>query len=170
MRRRDILKALAAAPVGLSAKVPSASFTGSYTPDWRSLDARPTPGWYTDAKFGIFIHWGVYSVPAFAPLLFEVAPFRLSTGTPLQKAGSQIIRPEMERLRGRFTSVSMVLTSRTSSSHPDFAPSSSIRIDGRISFHDPARGMWRLRPNTTRDSRFGKAPKRIVVGEDPGTA
>src|SRR4051812_34498393 len=38
-----------------------------YTPDWPSVDSRPTPGWWTDAKFGIFIHWGVYSVPAFAP-------------------------------------------------------------------------------------------------------
>lgn len=35
-----------------------------YTPDWASLDSRPTPEWYRDAKFGVFIHWGVYSVPA----------------------------------------------------------------------------------------------------------
>jgi alpha-L-fucosidase len=27
------------------------------------LDQRPTPEWFLDAKFGIFIHWGVYSVP-----------------------------------------------------------------------------------------------------------
>jgi alpha-L-fucosidase len=40
--------------------------TGPYRPDWASLDARPIPAWYTQAKFGIFIHWGVYSVPAFA--------------------------------------------------------------------------------------------------------
>ncbi|MEO1011490.1 MAG: alpha-L-fucosidase [Bacteroidota bacterium] len=39
----------------------------SYEPDWKSLDGRPTPQWFTDAKFGIFIHWGVYSVPAWAP-------------------------------------------------------------------------------------------------------
>lgn len=31
---------------------------------WDELDARPTPTWYSDAKFGIFIHWGVFSVPA----------------------------------------------------------------------------------------------------------
>ncbi|MCC7467518.1 MAG: alpha-L-fucosidase [Saprospiraceae bacterium] len=37
----------------------------TYTPDWESLDSRPTPDWWLDAKFGIFIHWGVYSVPAF---------------------------------------------------------------------------------------------------------
>jgi alpha-L-fucosidase len=37
----------------------------NYQPDWSSLDKRPLPQWYQDAKFGIFIHWGVYSVPAF---------------------------------------------------------------------------------------------------------
>ena len=31
---------------------------------WDELDARPLPSWYSDAKFGIFIHWGVFSVPA----------------------------------------------------------------------------------------------------------
>jgi len=36
-------------------------------PNWTSLDRRPTPAWFEDAKFGIFIHWGVYSVPSFAP-------------------------------------------------------------------------------------------------------
>ncbi|MBN8851378.1 MAG: alpha-L-fucosidase [Sphingobacteriales bacterium] len=36
-----------------------------YAPNWESLDKRPVPQWYQDAKFGIFIHWGVYSVPAF---------------------------------------------------------------------------------------------------------
>lgn len=36
-----------------------------YTPDWPSLDSRPLPQWYDDAKVGIFIHFGVFSVPAF---------------------------------------------------------------------------------------------------------
>ncbi|XP_006883722.1 PREDICTED: tissue alpha-L-fucosidase [Elephantulus edwardii] len=35
-----------------------------YTPDWDSLDSRPLPAWYDEAKFGVFIHWGVFSVPA----------------------------------------------------------------------------------------------------------
>ncbi|HSU19688.1 MAG TPA: alpha-L-fucosidase [Acidobacteriaceae bacterium] len=34
--------------------------------DWNSLAAYRTPDWFRDAKFGIFLHWGVYSVPAFA--------------------------------------------------------------------------------------------------------
>ncbi|GGA55474.1 alpha-L-fucosidase [Edaphobacter acidisoli] len=36
-----------------------------YRPDWNSLAQYRTPDWFRDAKFGIFIHWGVYSVPAF---------------------------------------------------------------------------------------------------------
>lgn len=38
---------------------------GRYRPDWDSLAQYETPRWFRDAKFGIFIHWGVYSVPAF---------------------------------------------------------------------------------------------------------
>jgi len=39
-----------------------------YTDSWASLDSRPIPAWFEDAKFGIFIHWGVYSVPAWRKL------------------------------------------------------------------------------------------------------
>ena len=38
---------------------------GPFRPDWESLQKYQAPDWYKDAKFGIFIHWGVYSVPAF---------------------------------------------------------------------------------------------------------
>jgi len=40
----------------------------SYENTWESLDSRPIPTWFEDAKFGIFIHWGVYSVPAWRKL------------------------------------------------------------------------------------------------------
>ncbi|XP_076158316.1 tissue alpha-L-fucosidase-like [Alosa pseudoharengus] len=39
--------------------------TAQYTPDWKSLDSRPLPKWYDEAKVGIFVHWGVFSVPGF---------------------------------------------------------------------------------------------------------
>ena len=38
---------------------------GPYTDTWASLSGWQPPAWYQNAKFGIFIHWGVYSVPAF---------------------------------------------------------------------------------------------------------
>ena len=37
--------------------------TPKYTPDWDSLDSRPLPDWYDDAKIGIFMHFGPYAVP-----------------------------------------------------------------------------------------------------------
>jgi len=50
--------------IGFSGLVHAAELSQAYSADWESLDTRPTPGWFEDAKFGIFIHWGVYSVPA----------------------------------------------------------------------------------------------------------
>ncbi|GAA4446885.1 alpha-L-fucosidase [Nibrella saemangeumensis] len=38
-----------------------------YEPTWQSIDSRPVPKWFEDAKFGIFIHWGLFSVPAWGP-------------------------------------------------------------------------------------------------------
>jgi len=39
-----------------------------YEPTLASLGTHPVPEWWQDARFGIFIHWGPYSVPAYAPL------------------------------------------------------------------------------------------------------
>ena len=39
--------------------------TAKYTPDWKSLDSRPLPQWYDDAKVGVFLHWGVFSSPSY---------------------------------------------------------------------------------------------------------
>jgi alpha-L-fucosidase len=38
----------------------------TYKAEWASLDQRKVPGWFSNVKFGIFIHWGLYSVPAWA--------------------------------------------------------------------------------------------------------
>lgn len=36
-----------------------------YEPNWQSIDSRPLPSWYDESKIGIFIHWGVFSVPSY---------------------------------------------------------------------------------------------------------
>ena len=47
-------------------KVPAQNKNHEYQPTFESLDkANPVPEWFKDAKFGIYFHWGVYSVPAF---------------------------------------------------------------------------------------------------------
>jgi len=40
-----------------------------YEPTIESLNRHRLPEWYADAKLGIFIHWGLYSVPGWAPLV-----------------------------------------------------------------------------------------------------
>jgi alpha-L-fucosidase len=46
-------------------KVDTVDQQGPFRADWESLQKYEVPEWYKDAKFGIFIHWGAYSVPAF---------------------------------------------------------------------------------------------------------
>jgi len=69
---------------------------GPYRADWQSLQKYEVPDWCKDAKFGIFIHWGVYSVPAFGSEWYPRNMYRqgsdeynhhLSTYGPLAKFG-----------------------------------------------------------------------------------
>lgn len=48
----------------LLAKVEEIIAAGPYAPTWQSLMQSQVPGWFRQRKLGIFIHWGVYSVPA----------------------------------------------------------------------------------------------------------
>lgn len=47
------------------AKIDSVIENGKYKDTWESLSQYRVPDWYKDSKFGIFIHWGLYSVPAY---------------------------------------------------------------------------------------------------------
>jgi alpha-L-fucosidase len=62
--KRFMLFALASA---LALSAATAQTQQKYAPNWESLDTRPTPAWFSHAKFGIFIHWGVYAVPSWGP-------------------------------------------------------------------------------------------------------
>lgn len=52
---------------------------GPFRADWESLRTYEPPEWYKDAKFGIFIHWGVYSVPAFGNEWYPRNMYRLGS-------------------------------------------------------------------------------------------
>lgn len=70
--RRTLLKSTLAAAGGLAlpgmlARPALADVPGPYEPNWDSLDQHTLPQWFEDAKVGIFIHWGVFSVPAWGP-------------------------------------------------------------------------------------------------------
>ena len=60
--------ALASAMLATLAPGANAQARKHYEPTIASLNTHPIPGWYDDAKLGIFVHWGLYSVPGWAPL------------------------------------------------------------------------------------------------------
>src|SRR5881392_791615 len=72
LSRRRLLTAAAATAAATAAGLSrpgAAAATGgpqSYTAAWSSVDQHPpAPEWFQDAKFGIYYHWGAFSVPAF---------------------------------------------------------------------------------------------------------
>ena len=60
--------------------VDTAVAAGPFAAAWPSLERYEVPAWYRDGKFGIFIHWGVYSVPAFGNEWYPRNMYR--QGTP----------------------------------------------------------------------------------------
>jgi alpha-L-fucosidase len=44
----------------------------TYEPTWESVRTHPLPDWFADAKLGVFIHWGLFSVPGWAPQVDDV--------------------------------------------------------------------------------------------------
>jgi alpha-L-fucosidase len=64
MNRRAFHRILAG---GLASSTLHAVPSKRYEPTWESIRTHTVPDWFADAKLGIFIHWGLYSVPAWAP-------------------------------------------------------------------------------------------------------
>ena len=64
-------------------QVDAVDHQGPFRPEWESLQKYEVPEWYKDAKFGIFIHWGAYSVPAFGSEWYPRAMYEV--GSPEYK-------------------------------------------------------------------------------------
>ncbi len=65
------------------AEVDRQTHDGTFRPDWQTLSTYEVPDWYKDAKFGIFIHWGLYAVPAFGSEWYPREMY--ATGTEINK-------------------------------------------------------------------------------------
>jgi alpha-L-fucosidase len=151
-----------------------------YTPDWDSVDSRPVPAWWLDAKFGIFIHWGVYSVPSFAPK-GEYAEWyweRLRAPGDAASVRDQQIREETRAFHSRVFGEDF--------DYPDFAPKfraelfdadkwarlfkrSGAKYVVLVSKHHDGFALW---PSREANASWGRpwnamdvGPKRDLAGE-----
>ena len=89
-----------------------------YAPTWESLQKHGNPEWFRDAKFGIYFHWGVYSVPAYGNEWYSRNMYRKGSGAnkhhvekygPVSKFGYKDFIPSFTAEDVRFTSRGKVL-------------------------------------------------------------
>jgi alpha-L-fucosidase len=137
--------------------------SAKYTADWESLkNQNPAPEWFRDAKFGIYFHWGVYSVPAFGS---EWYPRNMHN-----KGGSSREYKHHVETYGEPTKLG----------YPDFVPmfkaekfdaddwaelfqKAGARFAGPVAEHHDGYSMWHsdLTPWNVMDT----GPKRDITGE-----
>jgi len=133
----------------------------SYTPTWSSVDQHPpAPDWFQDAKFGIYYHWGVFSVPAFANEWYprnmyfsgsaENNHHRSVYGEPSAWPYHNFINGANDR-SGRFVQFAPRLRSAGGSFDPaewaQLFADAGARFAGPVAEHHDGYSMWNSRVN-----------------------
>jgi alpha-L-fucosidase len=147
-----------------------------YRPDLASLEqAEPAPEWFKDAKFGIYFHWGVYSVPAFAnewyprTMYFEGSPenrHHLATYGDLSAWPYSAFAAGATDRQGRLVQFAPKLTSAGGSFDPEewaqlFADAGA-RFAGPVAEHHDGFSMWASKVNPWNAKDMG--PRLDLVG------
>ena len=97
-------------PAQQTASVATDATQASEEAAWKAIDGRPTPQWWRDAKFGIFIHWGPYSVPAFSQVGSLLGVVLARPGRSRNAGTHETVKSFHDRVYGeKFT-------------YPDFVP------------------------------------------------
>ena len=147
---------------------------------WASLQ-RPLPEWFAKARLGIFIHWGPYSVPAWAEPTgalgavpedqwFATMPTPSGTTTPS-------VSREVQRrsTTSRFMGTHHTMTSSTPGPHRDFDPTDWAGLFSRAGAeyvipttkHHDGVALWEA-PGTGARNTVYRGPRRDLVGGDRG--
>jgi len=131
-----------------------------YEATWDSVKQHETPDWFLDAKFGIYFHWGPYSVPAhktewYSMWMYKeghpIREYHESTYGPLDQFGYKDFIPE-------FTGEHFDADEWTS-----LFKKAGAKFVGPVSIHADGFAMWDsdLTPWNAKDM----GPKRDIVGE-----
>ncbi|MEV6942201.1 alpha-L-fucosidase [Streptomyces sp. NPDC051172] len=178
-RRRLLAATGAAAAFGLLRFAPEAAATvgpSSYTATWPSVDQHPpAAAWFQDAKFGIYYHWGVFSVPAFGN---EWYPRNMYIGGSAENNhhiatyGDPSVWPYNNFIdgardkAGNFVQFAPKLASQGGSWDPDawarLFKAAGARFAGPVAEHHDGFSMWNSRANPWNSVRHG--PRLDLVG------
>jgi alpha-L-fucosidase len=135
-----------------------------YEPTWESLDAHQVPQWFEDAKFGMFIHWGVYSVPAWAPI--NQSPYAEWYWYHLKDAGSPTWKYHREHYGENFTYDDFIPMFKAENYDPEewvrIAKDAGMKYIIITTKHHDGFSLWPSQ-YTTRDAG-DMGPKRDLIG------
>jgi alpha-L-fucosidase len=139
---------------------PAAFSKSAYSEDWQSLCKHPVPEWFTDAKFGIYAHWGIYSVPAFESEWYprnmyikdsSVNKHHVATYGPLSQFGYKDFIPQFKA--EKFDADAWA----------DLYERAGAKFAGPVAEHHDGFSMWASKVNRWNSKDMG--PKRDVTGE-----
>ncbi|MFE2722605.1 alpha-L-fucosidase [Kitasatospora sp. NPDC059327] len=178
-RRRLLGAAGAATAFGLLRFAPQASATEgpqSYTATWSSVNQHPAaPEWFQDGKFGIYSHWGAFSVPAFNNEWYPREMYEAATkanlhhlatyGDPSAWPYHNFIDGARDKA-GNFKQFAPSLASQGGQWDPDawarLFKEAGAKFAGPVAEHHDGYSMWNSSCNPWNSVRRG--PKLDIVG------
>ncbi len=133
-----------------------------YEATWNSLRTHVTPQWLRDAKFGIYTHWGIYSVPAYGPNVTWYPYFMYREGSPQHEYHVKTYGPPSQF--GYKDFIPMFTADRFDADEwADLFRRAGARFAGPVGEHHDGFAMWDSKLTEWNAARMG--PKRDVVGE-----
>jgi alpha-L-fucosidase len=134
----------------------------AYEPTWNSLQAHKTPQWFKDAKFGIYTHWGIYSVPARGPNGTWYPYNMYREGTPQHAYHAATYGPPSKF--GYKDFIPMFRAERFDADEwAELFKKAGAQFAGPVGEHHDGFAMWDTRYSQWNAAKMG--PKRDVVGE-----
>ena len=132
----------------------------SYQATWESLKTHKDPKWFDEAKFGIYFHWGVYSVPAFGTEWYSRNMYR---------PGSKENKHHLEKWGplDKFGYKDFIPMFKAEKFDPDdwarLFVASGAKFAGPVAEHADGFAMWDSQVTEWNAAKMG--PKRDIVGE-----
>ena len=161
---------------GIFGKISSQTPGQDFQPTFESLEkSNPVPEWFKDAKFGLYFHWGVYSVPAFANEWYPRSMYIKGSSENIHHVAtygeadqwpySNFITGAMDR-KGNFVQFAPKLKSEGGNFDPDewaqlFADAGA-KFAGPVAEHHDGFSMWASKVNPWNAMNTG--PKLDLVG------
>jgi alpha-L-fucosidase len=133
-----------------------------YLPTWNSLRTHRTPQWLKDAKFGIYAHWGIYSVPAHGPNGTWYPHFMYREGSPQYEYHLKTYGHPSKF--GYKDFIPMFTAEKFDADEwAELFKSAGARFAGPVGEHHDGFAMWDTRYSNWKATRMG--PNRNVVKE-----